>query len=198
MHVRRSAQHRRRQRARGAPAPGGRAFFYDQDRKTRAGDRGAAARRASSTTTSSAPSSSAWSASASSPARSRAQLRRGPRPRAERAAWLAKADLLTGMVGEFPELQGIMGRYYARHDGEDASGRRARSRRTTGRASPATRCPRTASAAAVALADKLDTLVGIFGIGQRAHRRQGSVRRCAAPALGRAAHPGRARAAAAI
>ena len=37
---------------------------------------------------------------------------------AERAAWLAKADLLTGMVGEFPELQGVMGRYYARHDGE--------------------------------------------------------------------------------
>ena len=37
---------------------------------------------------------------------------------AERAAWLAKADLLTGMVGEFPELQGIMGRYYAQHDGE--------------------------------------------------------------------------------
>ena len=38
---------------------------------------------------------------------------------AERAAWLAKADLLTDMVGEFPELQGVMGRYYALHDGED-------------------------------------------------------------------------------
>ena len=38
---------------------------------------------------------------------------------AGRAAWLAKADLTTGMVGEFPELQGAMGRYYALHDGED-------------------------------------------------------------------------------
>ena len=43
---------------------------------------------------------------------------------AERAAWLAKADLLTDMVGEFPELQGIMGRYYALHDGEADGGRR--------------------------------------------------------------------------
>ncbi len=42
------------------------------------------------------------------------------RPQAERAALLAKADLLTDMVGEFPELQGIMGRYYALHDGEPA------------------------------------------------------------------------------
>ena len=83
---------------------------------------------------------------------------------AERAAWLAKADLLTGMVGEFPELQGVMGRYYALHDGEapevaDAIEAHYRPR-FAGDALPAGPI-----AAAVALADKLDTLIGIFGIG---------------------------------
>ena len=57
-----------------------------------------------------------------------------------RAALLAKADLTTGMVGEFPELQGVMGRYYARHDGEDARGRRRRSATITRRRGRATRC----------------------------------------------------------
>lgn len=84
--------------------------------------------------------------------------------KAERAAWLCKADLVSDMVGEFPELQGIMGEYYARHDGEDA---------TVARAIEAHYHPRFASdtlpednvGAAVALADKLDTLVGIYGIG---------------------------------
>ncbi|MBL8541197.1 MAG: glycine--tRNA ligase subunit beta, partial [Betaproteobacteria bacterium] len=83
---------------------------------------------------------------------------------AERAAQLAKADLVTGMVGEFPELQGIMGMHYARHDGEPEP---------VARAIEAHYHPRFANdslpddnvAAAVALADKLDTLVGIFGIG---------------------------------
>jgi glycyl-tRNA synthetase beta chain len=83
---------------------------------------------------------------------------------AERAAWLAKADLLTDMVGEFPELQGVMGRYYALHDGEapevaDAIEAHYRPR-FAGDALPAGPI-----AAAVALADKLDTLIGIFGIG---------------------------------
>jgi glycyl-tRNA synthetase beta chain len=83
---------------------------------------------------------------------------------AARAALLAKADLITDMVGEFPELQGIMGRYYALHDGEDA------------RVADAIRdhyLPRFAGdslaadniALAVAMAERLDTLVGIFGIG---------------------------------
>jgi glycyl-tRNA synthetase beta chain len=59
---------------------------------------------------------------------------------AERGALLAKADLLTDMVGEFPELQGIMGTYYARHDGEPTTSRWPPPS-TTSRALPATRCP---------------------------------------------------------
>jgi glycyl-tRNA synthetase beta chain len=85
---------------------------------------------------------------------------------AERAAWLCKADLLTGMVGEFPELQGIMGRYYALHDGEPAAVADAIEQhyrpRFAGDALPAT-----AAACAIALADKLDTLVGLFGAGEQ-------------------------------
>jgi glycyl-tRNA synthetase beta chain len=88
-------------------------------------------------------------------------------PLAERAAWLAKADLLTGMVGEFPELQGVMGRYYALHDGEPeavAEAIEAHYRpRFAGDA-----LPRTAIACAVALADKLDSLAGLFSIGEAA------------------------------
>ncbi len=83
---------------------------------------------------------------------------------AERAALLAKADLVTDMVGEFPELQGIMGTYYARHDGEPEEVALAISEhyqpRFAGDALPAT-----ATGTAVALADKLETLVGIWGIG---------------------------------
>jgi len=84
---------------------------------------------------------------------------------AERAAWLSKADLLTGMVGEFPELQGVMGRYYALHDGEPrevADAIEAHYRpRFAGDA-----LPEHPVACAVALADKLDALTGLFGIGQ--------------------------------
>ena len=83
---------------------------------------------------------------------------------ADRAALLAKADLLTDMVGEFPELQGIMGGYYARPTASPTRSPR-RSRTTTSRASPATRC-RATGRRVVALADKLETLVGLFGIGQ--------------------------------
>ncbi|GGX23487.1 glycine--tRNA ligase subunit beta [Undibacterium macrobrachii] len=83
---------------------------------------------------------------------------------AERGALLAKADLLTDMVGEFPELQGIMGTYYAKHDGEHDEVAAAASEhyqpRFAGDALPAT-----ATGTAVALADKLETLVGIWGIG---------------------------------
>ncbi|MBC3918864.1 glycine--tRNA ligase subunit beta [Undibacterium sp. CY18W] len=82
----------------------------------------------------------------------------------ERAALLAKTDLLTDMVGEFPELQGIMGTYYAQHDGEHADVAAAASEhyqpRFAGDALPAT-----LTGTAVALADKLETLVGIWGIG---------------------------------
>jgi len=82
-----------------------------------------------------------------------------------RAAWLSKADLSTEMVGEFPELQGTMGRYYAIHDGEP---------KAAADAIEAHYRPRFAGDAlpdgpismAVALADKLDALAGLFGIGQ--------------------------------
>jgi len=85
---------------------------------------------------------------------------------AQRAAELAKCDLLTAMVGEFPELQGVMGRYYALHDGEPAEIAAAIAEqylpRFAGDALPAT-----AAGLALALADKLDTIVGIFAIGQK-------------------------------
>ena len=83
---------------------------------------------------------------------------------AERAALLAKADLLTGMVGEFPELQGIMGRYYAQHDGEPAVVADAIAEHYLPRFA-GDRLPESAVACCVALADKLDTLIGIFGVG---------------------------------
>jgi glycyl-tRNA synthetase beta chain len=83
---------------------------------------------------------------------------------AERAAYLAKADLGTDMVGEFPELQGVMGRYYALHDGEEAAVAAAIEQHYRPRfANDA--LPDDNVGAAVALADKLDTLVGIYGIG---------------------------------
>ncbi|MSU18826.1 MAG: glycine--tRNA ligase subunit beta, partial [Lacunisphaera sp.] len=83
---------------------------------------------------------------------------------AERAAWLAKADLLTGMVGEFPELQGTMGRYYALHDGEPAAVAAAIEAHYCPRFS-GDRLPEDRVSCAVALADRLDSLVGLFGIG---------------------------------
>ena len=84
---------------------------------------------------------------------------------ADIAAMLAKADLLTDMVGEFPELQGVMGGYYARHDGEPEAIALAiedhYKPRFAGDA-----LPRNAPGVVVALADKLETLAGLFGIGQ--------------------------------
>jgi glycyl-tRNA synthetase beta chain len=85
---------------------------------------------------------------------------------AERAAWLSKADLLTGMVGEFPELQGTMGRYYALHDGEPRAVADAIEAHYWPRFA-GDRLPEGAVACAVALADKLDALKGMFGIGQQ-------------------------------
>jgi len=84
---------------------------------------------------------------------------------AERAAWLAKADLVTGMVGEFPELQGVMGRYYAQHDGEPAAVADAIAEHYQPRFA-GDRLPEHPVSCAVALADKLETLAGLFGIGQ--------------------------------
>lgn len=83
----------------------------------------------------------------------------------DRAALLAKADLLTGMVGEFPELQGVMGAYYALHDGETDSValaiREHYQPRFSGDALPTQRI-----GLVLALADKLETLAGLFAIGQ--------------------------------
>jgi glycyl-tRNA synthetase beta chain len=85
---------------------------------------------------------------------------------AERAAWLAKADLVTGMVGEFPELQGVMGRYYALNDGEPVAVANAIDAHYRPRFA-GDALPEDAVAGAVALADKLDALAGLFGIGQQ-------------------------------
>ena len=89
-----------------------------------------------------------------------------PADAADRAAALSKADLLTGMVGEFPELQGVMGRYYAAHDGEAPQIAQAIAEhyqpRFAGDALPAS-----GVGTVVALADKLETLAGIWGIGQQ-------------------------------
>ncbi|AYZ66241.1 glycine--tRNA ligase subunit beta [Burkholderia multivorans] len=83
---------------------------------------------------------------------------------AKRAARLAKADLLTDMVGEFPELQGTMGTYYARHDGEPDDVAVACTEHYQPRFS-GDALPTTPVSTAVALADKLETIVGIWGIG---------------------------------
>lgn len=86
--------------------------------------------------------------------------------RVRSAACLAKADLTTGMVGEFPELQGVMGRYYALNDGEhtDVADAIADHYAPQG---PNDRCPTAPVSVAVALADKIDTLVGFFAVDEK-------------------------------
>jgi len=86
------------------------------------------------------------------------------RATAERAARLAKADLVTEMVGEFPELQGTMGKYYAVLDGEQPEIAAAIEQHYQPRFA-GDKLPESPIATAVALADKLETLVGIWGIG---------------------------------
>jgi glycyl-tRNA synthetase beta chain len=86
--------------------------------------------------------------------------------KAKRAARLAKADLLTEMVGEFPELQGLMGKYYARAQGEDESVAAALEDHYKP-LGPADRAPNDPVAVAVALADKIDTLVGFWFEGEK-------------------------------
>ena len=85
---------------------------------------------------------------------------------AERAVSLSKCDLMTGMVGEFPELQGLMGYYYALHDGEDKAVAQALNEQYMPRFSGDT-LPTSDLGLALSLADRLDTLVGIFAIGQK-------------------------------
>lgn len=85
---------------------------------------------------------------------------------AARAAELAKADLTTGMVGEFPELQGIMGGYYALHDGESPAVAEA-IREHYQPKGPSDAVPTAPVSIAVALAEKIEILVGFFGIGEK-------------------------------
>ena len=88
------------------------------------------------------------------------------RTHVERAARLAKADLRTEMVGEFPELQGLMGRYYAQHDGEAADVAEAIEEHYRPRFADDV-LPASNVGLCVALADKLETLVGLFGVGEK-------------------------------
>jgi glycyl-tRNA synthetase beta chain len=83
-----------------------------------------------------------------------------------RAALLAKCDLLTGMVGEFPELQGTMGRYYAAADGESADVAVAIGEQYLPRFA-GDELPRTPTGQVLAIADKLDTLAGVFSLGKK-------------------------------
>ncbi len=85
---------------------------------------------------------------------------------AREAALLCKADLSTGMVGEFPELQGVMGRYYALHDGEPAAVADA-IRDHYAPLGPNDRCPTAPVSVAVALSDKIDTLAGFWSVGEK-------------------------------
>ena len=86
--------------------------------------------------------------------------------KATRAAHLAKADLLTEVVGEFPELQGLMGKYYAQAQGEDASVAAASEEHYKPQG-PADRVPADPVSVAVALSDKIDTLVGFWAIDEK-------------------------------
>ncbi|UPK06142.1 glycine--tRNA ligase subunit beta [Bradyrhizobium sp. 170] len=86
--------------------------------------------------------------------------------KAKRAAHLAKADLLTEVVGEFPELQGLMGKYYAQAQGEDASVAAASEEHYKPQG-PADRVPTDPVSVAVALADKIDTLAGFWAIDEK-------------------------------
>lgn len=83
---------------------------------------------------------------------------------ARRAAALAKCDLVTEVVGEFPELQGVMGRYYAKHDGEPAAVASAIAEHYRPRFAGDT-LPESATGCVLALADRVDTITGIFGAG---------------------------------
>ncbi len=92
-------------------------------------------------------------------------LLNGKPKNAERAGWLAKCDLMTAMVGEFPELQGIMGRYYAQADDEPKEIAMAIEEQYLPRFA-GDELPKTKLGQALAISDRLDTIVGIFGINQ--------------------------------
>ena len=105
------------------------------------------------------------------------------RAKAERAAQLCKADLLTEVVGEFPELQGLMGRYYAEAQGEDEAVAHALEDHYKPKG-PDDLVPADPVSIAVALADKIDTLIGFWVIDEKPTGSQGSVRTAARGARG--------------
>lgn len=137
-------------------------FFYDQDRKTRLADR--VERLGSVVYHNKLGTQLERVQRIEKLASAIAERLRADVAKAERAARLCKADLTTDMVGEFPELQGVMGQYYARHDGEDQAVAAAIEAHYRPRFAADT-LPQDNVGSAVALADKLDTLVGIYGIG---------------------------------
>jgi glycyl-tRNA synthetase beta chain len=137
-------------------------FFYDQDRKQRLADR--LPRLANVVYHNKLGSQLERVQRLEKLAGKIAQLLKADRAHAERAAQLCKADLLTEMVGEFPELQGIMGRYYAKYDHEPTAVADAVEQHYWPRTAGG-ELPKQPIAVCVALADKLDTLVGIYGIG---------------------------------
>jgi glycyl-tRNA synthetase beta chain len=140
------------------------AFFWDTDRKQSL----AARRDALKDVTFQAQLGSYWDKAerVKALARAIAPLAGANTDDAARAAELAKCDLLTGLVGEFPELQGTMGTYYARHDGEAADVAAAMGEQYLPRFA-GDALPSTGVGTALAIADKLDTIVGIFAIGQK-------------------------------
>jgi glycyl-tRNA synthetase beta chain len=99
-------------------------------------------------------------------ARELAQHVKADPAKAERAAWLAKTDLVTEMVGEFPELQGLMGKYYAEEQGEDEAVAHAIADHYKPQG-PSDLVPADPVSVAVALADKIDTLVGFWAIDEK-------------------------------
>jgi len=104
--------------------------------------------------------------------------------KAERAAELCKSDLVTNMVGEFDKMQGVAGYYYALNDGEDAEVAKALDEQYLPKFS-GDKLPTTSTGSIVALADRLDTLTGIFGIGQKptGSKDPFGLRRCSLAAL---------------
>ena len=137
-------------------------FFYDQDRKTKLADR--VERLANVVYHNKLGSQLERVQRIQKLASSIAEKLGSDVKKTERAAWLSKADLQTDMVGEFPELQGTMGRYYALHDKEDELVARAIEEHYLPRVA-ADKLPEDNIGCAVALADKLDALTGIYGIG---------------------------------
>ncbi|MBL8265720.1 glycine--tRNA ligase subunit beta [Steroidobacter sp.] len=140
------------------------AFFWDTDRKERLDARFAALK--SVTFQAKLGSLADKSNRVASLAQRIAESIGGNAELAGRAAKLSKCDLLSAMVGEFPELQGLMGKYYAEHDGEDAEVATALEEQYWPRFA-GDKLPATKTGISLSIADKLDTIAGIFCIGQK-------------------------------